>query len=74
MSDQKREVIRGLEGVIAAETAVSYVDGVQGNLYYQGYNIHELAERVSYDETVFLLWHGELPTPAELRDRARRSS
>jgi len=68
MSDEKKEVIRGLEGVSAAETAISYVDGVQGNLYYQGYNIHELAEQVSYDETVYLLWHGELPTSAELRD------
>lgn len=68
MSEKKREVIRGLEGVIAAETAISHVDGVQGNLYYQGYNIHELAERVSYDEAVYLLLDGNLPTQAQLQD------
>ena len=66
MTEHKPEVIRGLEGVCAAETAISYVDGVQGNLYYQGYNIHELAERVSYDEAVYLLWHGRLPNREEL--------
>ena len=68
MSKQEREVIRGLEGVCAAETAISYVDGVQGNLYYHGYNIHELAERVSYDETVYLMWHGKLPNRSELSE------
>jgi len=65
-------VVRGLEGVIAAETRISWVDGAQGQLYYQGYNIHQLAEKVSYDEVVYLLWNGELPTVAQLKDLKRR--
>ena len=66
MVPEDSPVIRGLEGVCAAETAISYVDGVQGNLYYQGYNVHELAETVSYEEVVHLLWYGTLPTRSQL--------
>lgn len=62
----EKEVVRGLEGVVAAETLISYVDGENGELYYQGYNIHELAGRVSYEETVYLLWYGELPNQQQL--------
>jgi len=62
-----RPVVRGLEGVVAAETRISYVDGVNGELYYQGYNISELAGLVGYAEAVYLLWHGELPTQSELK-------
>jgi len=40
---QNKVVVRGLEGIVAAETSISYVDGVNGNLYYQGYNIHDFA-------------------------------
>ena len=65
-------VIRGLEGVVAAETRISYVDGVQGELVYQGYNIHQLAERVSYDEVVYLLWNGQLPTAKQLNELKHR--
>jgi citrate synthase len=65
---QEKVVVRGLEGVIAAETSISYVDGVHGRLYYQGYDIHDLAEQTSFSEVVFLLWNGRLPTRAE-RDR-----
>jgi len=72
MSTPQREVIRGLEGVCAAETSISYVDGVQGLLFYQGYDIHDLAEVVAYDEAAYLLWHGKLPNQAELaRFRSR---
>ncbi len=72
MSDTNGEkvAIRGLEGVVAAETSISYVDGIHGRLLYQGYDIHDLAENVSFTETVFLLWHGRLPTLAE-RDTFR---
>lgn len=63
-------VIRGLQDVVAAETAISYVDGIRGKLFYQGYDIHDLAEQASYSEVVFLLWEGRLPTRAE-RDRFR---
>ena len=59
-------VVRGLEGVIAAETSISFVDGANGDLFYQGYNVHNLAEKVSHDEVIYLLWHGELPTRSQL--------
>jgi citrate synthase len=62
----------GLEGVVAAETAVSEVDGANGRLIYSGgYLIEELAPIASYEETAYLLWHGELPGKAEL-DALRR--
>ncbi len=59
----------GLEGVIASETAICSLDGKQGDggLAYRGYSIEDLAEHVSYEETAYLLLHGELPTAAELR-------
>jgi citrate synthase len=58
--------VRGLEGVIAGETRISYVDGINGKLYYAGYDIHDLAENITYEECVFLLWNDRLPTLREL--------
>src|ERR1044071_5637130 len=56
----------GLEGVVAAESAIGDVDGVNGVLIYQGLNIHDLAEHSTFEETVYLLWHGRLPKRDEL--------
>ncbi|MCW5965933.1 MAG: citrate synthase [Bryobacterales bacterium] len=56
----------GLEGVIAAESSICYIDGQQGILSYQGYNIHVLAECASFEEVIYLLWHGYLPTARDL--------
>ena len=57
----------GLEGVVAAETAVSEVDGANGRLIYRGgYLIEDLVPVVSYEEVAYLLWNGELPTEKEL--------
>ncbi len=56
----------GLEGVVAAESAIGDVDGINGALIYQGLNIHDLAEHSTFEETVYLLWHGRLPKQAEL--------
>jgi citrate synthase len=61
----------GLEGVVAAESSIGDVDGINGVLIYQGLNIHELAEHSTFEETVYLLWHGRLPKRAEL-DALRR--
>ena len=66
----ERIVIRGLEDVAAAETSISYVDGVHGRLYYQGYDIHDIAEEMDFCEVVWLLWRGRLPTREE-RDKFR---
>jgi citrate synthase len=58
--------IPGLEGVIAAQTAISMVDGANGRLVYRGFVIADLAEDMSFEEVAYLLWHGTLPTRAEL--------
>ena len=60
------QLIRGLEGVVAAETTLCDLDGKNGRLAYCGYDIDELARRASFEEVCYLLWHGELPKPAEL--------
>ena len=56
----------GLEGIIAAESSICYIDGQAGVLSYQGYNIHTLAENATFEEVIFLLWHGRLPKQGEL--------
>ena len=56
----------GLEGVIAGESEICYIDGYQGVLSYRGYNIHTLAENATFEEVIFLLWNGWLPKQAEL--------
>ena len=60
------QLIRGLEGVVAAETTLCDLDGKNGRLAYCGYDIDELARRASFEEVCYLLWHGELPKPADL--------
>jgi len=57
---------KGLEGIVANSTNLSDVQGVEGILIYAGYNINEIAGKASYEEVVHLLWHGELPTSAQL--------
>ncbi|HEX3876352.1 MAG TPA: citrate synthase [Bryobacteraceae bacterium] len=56
----------GLEGVIAGESEICYIDGYQGILSYRGYNIHTLADNATFEETIFLLWKGWLPKQEEL--------
>lgn len=60
------QVIRGLEGVVAAETDISFVDGANGDLYYKGYNIHDIANTCTYMEVAYLLLNGDLPTEEQL--------
>jgi citrate synthase len=56
----------GLEGVIAGESEICYIDGYQGVLSYRGYNIHTLADHAKFEEVIYLLWDGRLPKQAEL--------
>jgi citrate synthase len=62
---QESRVIPGLEGVIACESAITFIDGQQGVLSYRGYDIHEIAETTTFEEVTFLLWEGRLPTRSE---------
>ncbi|MCA9279727.1 MAG: citrate synthase [Phycisphaeraceae bacterium] len=57
---------KGLEGVVAAETEMSYIDGQAGILEYVGIPIGELSSNSTFEETVFLLWNKRLPNQAEL--------
>jgi citrate synthase len=64
-------ITAGLEGVIAGESEICYIDGYQGILSYRGYNIHTLADHAVFEEVIFLLWNGWLPKQAEL-DRLKQ--
>ncbi len=61
-------IAKGLEGIIANSTRLSDVLGLEGILIYSGYDINELAGKASYEEVVYLLWHGELPNAAQLAE------
>ena len=56
--------IPGLEGVIAGESEICYIDGYLGVLSYRGYNIHTLADNAIFEEVIFLLWNGFCPNRA----------
>jgi citrate synthase len=61
-------VAKGLEGVVATGTAISDVLGLQGKLIYRGYDIDELAGKVTFEEAAYLLWEGELPKAKQLAE------
>ena len=63
---------KGLEGVVAAQTALSHVYGEEGRLVYSGYEIEDLAENVTFEEVCHLLWFGELPNQKQLEDLRRQ--
>ncbi len=56
----------GLEGVVATSSDICFIDGEAGILSYQGYDIHNLAEHATFEEVIYLLWHGHLPKQLEL--------
>lgn len=58
----------GLEDVVATSSGICYLDGDRGVLAYRGYDIHDLARFATFEETCYLLWHGRLPSRAELGD------
>jgi citrate synthase len=64
------DYVKGLDGVIAAQTAISLVDGQAGRLAYRGYEIAELARERSFEEVAHLLWYGALPAAAQLDEIA----
>ncbi len=58
---------KGLEGIVAANSGICYIDGDAGVLAYRGIDIHELAENSTFEETTYLLWNGILPNEFALR-------
>jgi len=59
---------KGLEGIVAANSGICWIDGDAGVLAYRGIDIHELAESSSFEETTYLLWNGHLPNLLSLRE------
>ena len=57
---------KGLEGVVATNSSICYIDGDRGVLAYRGIDIHELADHSTFEEVCYLLWYGKLPTRQEL--------
>lgn len=63
-----KQVRRGLKDIAFDRSAICHIDGSQGQLWYRGYSIDDLATRSDFEETAFLLIHGDLPTPSELTE------
>jgi citrate synthase len=59
---------KGLEGIVATNSTICYIDGDHGVLAYRGIDIHELADHSTFEETCYLLWFGRLPNAGELAD------
>lgn len=64
--DHAAGFVSGLEGVVAAQTRISHVDGMAGELILAGYRLEDIADKVSFEQMVYLLWHDRLPAEAEL--------
>src|SRR6202521_2376308 len=59
---------KGMEGIVATNSSICYIDGDRGVLAYRGIDIHELADHSNFEETCYLLWFGRLPNRGELED------
>ncbi len=70
-TSQDAQFQSGLEGVVASVSAICFVDGQRGRLVYRGFDIHDLAERSTFEEVVYLLWHSDLPTRVQLEGFGR---
>jgi citrate synthase len=58
---------KGLEGVVATNSSICYIDGDRGVLAYRGIDIHDLADHSTFEEVCYLLWYGNLPSKSELK-------
>lgn len=72
MSSEANVAKAGLEGVVAGESSISDVNGLEGQLIYAGYDIHDLAQYSTFEEVIYLLWNLELPTRPELEELKRQ--
>ena len=68
MTNDSVEIKKGLRDVYLDGTLLSFIDGRAGELYYYGYNIHDIAENASFEEVAYLMLHGKLPTNSELAE------
>ena len=65
-----RDASRDSGGLVPLRSGIAYIDEQAGELLYRGHNIHDIAEKLSFEQTVFLLWQGRLPTMDESREFA----
>lgn len=65
---ENKAIAEGLRGITVSESRISFVDGVTGRLLYRGYSISDLAAHSTFEETSYLLIHGDLPTKPQLRE------
>ncbi|HEY6339406.1 MAG TPA: citrate synthase [Candidatus Sulfotelmatobacter sp.] len=63
---------KGLEGIVATNSTICYIDGERGVLAYRGIDIHELADHSNFEETCYLLWFGRLPSASQLTEFRHR--
>ena len=63
---------KGLEGIVATSSSICFIDGDAGVLSYRGIDIHELADRSTFEETAYLLWFGKVPSTSELASFATK--
>ena len=66
MTNNSVEIKKGLRDVYLDGTLLSFIDGRAGELYYYGFNIHDIAENATFEEVAYLMLHGKLPTYSEL--------
>lgn len=66
MSEATEQVISGLEGVLACESSIAYIDGLIPELSFRGYDIHDIAQTLTFEQVAFLIWHDRIPTDEEL--------
>jgi citrate synthase len=72
MSSVTNAAPKGLEGIVATNSSICYIDGERGVLAYRGIDIHELADHSTFEETCYLLWFGRLPNGSELKGLQER--
>ncbi|MFX1280497.1 MAG: citrate/2-methylcitrate synthase, partial [Promethearchaeota archaeon] len=64
----KSKTYKGLVGIYVDESLITYIDGMNGELYYRGFPLHDLVDKSSFEEVVYLLIYGKLPTKSEFSD------
>src|SRR5215468_5335795 len=67
MSEATEQVISGLEGVLVCESSIAYIDGSIPELSFRGYDIHDIAQTLTFEQVTFLIWHDRIPPADELR-------
>ena len=67
MSEATEQVISGLEGVLACESSIAYIDGSIPELSFRGYHIDEIAQTLSFEQIIHLLWFDRIPDDNELQ-------